>query len=752
MEEDPVEEDPVEDPLPEPEQSQDNGCDGPNEGMENGSCVLQKQTAQSCADAGFEFDSDAGYCYGSGPECPEGAEHGCDADYGTDRGRHCESVFEFATDDGCRIKHPEEDERSEGCPEGMGFYSQVGCADPCPGALLVDGACHPVGGDDPTPPPPPPPGTPPPPPPPPSCPIGYDGTPPNCTAGTPEIYVLATAVAEGDGTVSVTVALSHAGTADATVDVSTADGTATAGSDYTAVTSRSVTIAAGARTATVPVTILDDSAHESDETFTVTVSNAAGGAELGTNPSADVTITDNDLPSLSITGPAAAANEGATLTYTVSLSRPTGHTGVVSVDYAASSPTATEGTTCGSVDYAIVEGTLSWAGSDSAARSVVVDACEDSTHPEASETVTVTLANPAGALLPATPSADGTITSVAPVTSPVTGLTLQCTASGSSFNLRATWNQTANYQYRYRFNNSGAWSYAFWGSATLNGVAAGTHTVSVQRASQPNTGADSLYFQGVPTTSVSTVCAAQKTLSVSDVTVDESAGTADFTIVLSQAATNTVTVRAATSNGTGTGHATAGSDYTAVDRTFVITPGQTSAIVQVQITDDTDDESDETFTLTLSSPTGATLDTTADSATGTITDDDVTPEISIAAASAAESSTITFDLTLDVASPLPVWVTARTAATSPLSAAGATACTATDGSQDYVTRTRHVVFAANITTASFTVTLCDDIAVENVETFTVVLSSPAYAVIASGAGTATGTITDNDRTFPEFLS
>lgn len=110
----------------------------------------------------------------------------------------------------------------------------------------------------------------------------------------------------------------------------------------------------------------------------------------------------------------------------------------------------------------------------------------------------------------------------------------------------------------------------------------------------------------------------QPALSVADVSSGES-GQALFTVKLSQAATGPVTVKYTTSNGT----ATAGSDYTAANGTLSFTAGQTEKTVAVPITVDTTDEPNETYKLTLSSPTGATLSRAE--AVGTIVDDDDPP-------------------------------------------------------------------------------------------------------------------------------
>ena len=76
-----------------------------------------------------------------------------------------------------------------------------------------------------------------------------------------------------------------------TVDYETADGTATAGADYTA-TSGTLTFAAGERSKTVSVAILDDALDEGKETFLLRLSNADGAViEDG---EATGTITNSD--------------------------------------------------------------------------------------------------------------------------------------------------------------------------------------------------------------------------------------------------------------------------------------------------------------------------------------------------------------------------------------------------------------------------------------------------------------------------
>jgi len=88
-----------------------------------------------------------------------------------------------------------------------------------------------------------------------------------------------------------------------------------------------------------------------------------------------------------------------------------------------------------------------------------------------------------------------------------------------------------------------------------------------------------------------------------------------YTVTLSSVSTVPVSVNIATANGT----ATAGLDYTAINVSLTFAPGVTSQVINIPILNDSFNEADETFTLTLSSPTNATLGTTT-TVTTAITD------------------------------------------------------------------------------------------------------------------------------------
>ena len=151
-------------------------------------------------------------------------------------------------------------------------------------------------------------------------------------------------------------------------------------------------------------------------------------------------------------------------------------------------------------------------------------------------------------------------------------------------------------------------------------------------------------------------------------------------------------------------------------------------------TEDTRNEPTEAFTVTLSSPTNATLKSDAKTATGTINDDDALPVLSIADATAvAEGEAAQFVVTLTPASGKQVTVSYAT----------------TDGtakaSEDYTAASSTTLtFAPNDTTKTISVATTEDTRNEPTEAFTVTLSSPTNATLKSGGTAAMGTINDDD--------
>ena len=109
-------------------------------------------------------------------------------------------------------------------------------------------------------------------------------------------------------------------------------------------------------------------------------------------------------------------------------------------------------------------------------------------------------------------------------------------------------------------------------------------------------------------------------VAVSDASASEDAGTMQFTVSV-PAAYGRLTVDWETSDGSGDDAATAGSDYEAASGQVVFNDGEAERTISVNITDDNDEEGNETFTVTLKNPVGLALPADP-TATGTILDDD----------------------------------------------------------------------------------------------------------------------------------
>jgi hypothetical protein len=224
-------------------------------------------------------------------------------------------------------------------------------------------------------------------------------------------------------------------------------------------------------------------------------------------------------------------------------------------------------------------------------------------------------------------------------------------------------------------------------------------------------------------------------LSVGDVTVGEGqSGTTSalFTVSLSAASGQTVTVGFATANGT----AAAGSDYQATSGTLTFSPGQTARTITVLVNGDATSEPDETFTVNLSGAVNATI---ADGqGSGTITNDDGTPQLSINDVASTEGNTgskgVTF--TVMLAPPSSVAVTVDWATGDNTAEAGS----------DYTAAAGSLTFAPGETAKPVTVQVTGETLVEPDETFFVTLSDAANALIADAVGI--GTIVNDDAAPP----
>jgi uncharacterized delta-60 repeat protein len=213
------------------------------------------------------------------------------------------------------------------------------------------------------------------------------------------------AISAGEESGSVTVSVTRTGGTDGAVSVNyaTADGSATAGSDYTA-TNGTLNWADGDGAAkTFSITLLDDNADEVDETVLLNLSAPTGAAIIGNPATATLSIVDNDVGGslgFAVANYTVAENGGS---ITLSVQRTGGSDGAVSIDYATVDGTATAGQ-----DYTAVAGTAQWAHGDTSPHSIVVPILNDTVF-ESDETFSVVLSNVSGASAGAIATAQITI-------------------------------------------------------------------------------------------------------------------------------------------------------------------------------------------------------------------------------------------------------------------------------------------------------------------------------------------------------
>ena len=114
-------------------------------------------------------------------------------------------------------------------------------------------------------------------------------------AGTLQFSSATYAVNETAGTATITVTRTNGSSGAISVSYATGNGTATAGSDYTAVSGTLSWLDGDSAVKTFTIPILTDTLVEGNETVNLTLSAPTGGAVLGASSAAALTITDSPL-------------------------------------------------------------------------------------------------------------------------------------------------------------------------------------------------------------------------------------------------------------------------------------------------------------------------------------------------------------------------------------------------------------------------------------------------------------------------
>ena len=404
-----------------------------------------------------------------------------------------------------------------------------------------------------------------------------DGVTGNDDGDTPGITVNPTSgltTTEAGGTAQFTVRLNTVPTADATIALSSSDTT-----EGTVSPSSLTFTPANAQTAqTGTVTGQQDTIADGNVACTI-VTGAATSSDpnCGGRDPADVAVTNTDdevAPGLSISDATVAEGDAgtSTLTFTVTLNPPSSQQ--VTVPFVTADQTATGGAACAAnADYVAASGTLTFIANDTS-ETVTVAVCAD-TLSEGNETLAVNLGTPTGGATVADGQGVGTITD-------------DDLAGGLAF-------PSATAQ------------------AAENG---GSVTLTVQRTGP------GIAAAGLPAGSAPTSNPPGGNVPSGSIRPNPSASPAvPGGGTVAPSAVSAVTVQYATTNGT----ATAGQDYTATLGTLSFGVGETTKTITIPILSDAVDEVAETFTVTLSNPSGGATLGTPSTATVTISEVDTTP-------------------------------------------------------------------------------------------------------------------------------
>ena len=571
--------------------------------------------------------------------------------------------------------------------------------------------------------------------------------------GVPTLSVDDVTITEGNvgnQIATFTVTLSASNASQVTVGFATSNDTATAGQDYLA-QSGVLTFTGGQSTRTITVPIIGDSLDEIDETFNVTLTgatNAIIGKAVGVG-----TITDNDAtPVATISDIAIFEGDAGTklMQFDVTLSAASGRTATVAFATA-------NGTALSPSDYDAQAGTLTFLPGDvTETISIVI---KGDASQEGDENFTVNLSNAIGLqvndaqALATIIDDDGapSLTITNPTVTETNAGTIAATftvslSAPSGGNVRVSYQTVAgtatspaDFQ---AIPPSPTTTLSFAAGESSKQIIVNVNGDTLDEADETFTVVLSQAFgatiqpgEGIGLGTIIDNDPAP-TLNVSGVTVNEpdtSTVLATFTLTLSTASGQPITVDFATANGS----AEAGTDFVAQGGTVTFDPGQTTKTIDVLVNGDLSDELDENFFLNLTNPVNVGLNTTQ--AVGNIIDNDDVPSISINPVPIAEGNTgvqtAVFIVSLSEVSGKQVTVNFATANGTAIAP------------EDYLQTAGILTFAPGTLTRTISVSIIGDTVDEGTETFLVNLTAPTNATIGTGQGV--GTII-NDDDVPEL--
>ena len=609
-------------------------------------------------------------------------------------------------------------------------------------------------------------------------------------------------VTEGD-TATYTVTLTNTPQSNVTVTL-TYSGTATGGADYSAIAT--VSIPSGSTSSTFDIVTIDDSLGEPLENLQVTIDAVSGGTFEDLQISASnfqvaTNIVDDDVPTVSVNDVVVTEGTDMFAEFTVELSNPTFED--ISFSISATGISATgDGVdfgVAGPDEIEIFDGTT-WVAASTATFTagqtalLVRTAIIDDVDAETVETFEITATTTAGTTTALTATGTGTIqednTSLETILVSLSGASAVAEGNTATYNLTLNDSAIAIEDVTVTF--------VYTGTATdgsdFTGVATATILTGNSSQTFDLTTVDDAVYETSETIEVSILSvtgggfeqiaadplADSVTTTINDDTdiptvaignVTSLEGTdafAVFTVELSNLSVEDVELQLSVAGNTATG---GGVDFGAADGSNIqvfdgtnwvnatqatISAGDMSVLVRVPIVDDPIDEPDETYDLTVDVDAGTTTNIRV-IGTGTITDEDPAPTITIDDATAIEGSQLVFNVSLSNPSSEPVVVAFNTSDLTATSASDYVAGAfefSNDGGASWIAAANgnEVTIAANATSILIRFSTQQDNVLESTETLQVSVDSVVSGTVGDFSDTAIGTINDDDTAVASIVA
>ncbi|BAU12161.1 hypothetical protein LEP3755_26900 [Leptolyngbya sp. NIES-3755] len=549
-----------------------------------------------------------------------------------------------------------------------------------------------------------------------------------------------------------TVRLSEASGRPVTVDYETIAGTALTGEDFTATTG-TLTFAPGETSQTIQIAIADNAIRESNESFSVRLTNPIDATI--TTESAIATIVDNDaIPTVSITNVSQAeGNSGSTVfQFEVTLSNASDQE--IVLNYSTKDGTAT----IADNDYERVESGIVRFAPGTTSQIVTVNVKGD-TKREREETFSVELstATPTLVTIPTTAIGVGTIQtddsafpviSVSPATVREGGI-LSFTVSLSEVSDEVI---TVNVSTSDGAAKTDDLDYTAIANRTVtfnpNEL---IQTIEIQTTSDNKLEPDETInltlsnavngtIDGTGTATGTIVNDDQRpTLTITSPALSEDDSIAEnypFTIRLSNPTTETVTVKYRTIEGAPLTDSAlvSDNDYVAANGTVTFNPGEVEKTIFVRVNADRKFEPTERFIVRLEDALNADISSSATDAFGVLTNDDAEPELSIRSVTRSEgnSGKTAFQFVVSLNNPSSQEIRVNYTTVEGLAIAGS----------DFDATNGTLVFAPGTEEQIITVNVNGDADFEPEEAFLVRLSDPINAKLSNTE--VRGTIVNDD--------